>query len=175
VLLGGLLIHGIFPGPNLFVEHADVAWAFINSLLVGQVLMLVFGLYIAGLAAHVVRIPPPILASGILVLSVFGAYSVQSSYSDVVVMLALGLGMYFLSKYGFSPAPLVLGVILGPIAESNYVQGQIIAGAGDGMFAYFFTGALNLFLIGLVVASIVYSVISEIRIRRLEPRTGVAS
>jgi putative tricarboxylic transport membrane protein len=115
------------------------------------------------------------LASGILVLSVFGAYSVQSSYSDVVVMLALGLGMYFLSKYGFSPAPLVLGVILGPIAESNYVQGQIIAGAGDGMFAYFFTGALNLFLIGLVVASIVYSVISEIRIRRLEPRTGVAS
>jgi len=175
VLLGGLLIHGIFPGPNLFVEHADVAWAFINSLLVGQVLMLVFGLYIAGLAAHVVRIPPPILASGILVLSVFGAYSVQSSYSDVVVMLALGLGMYFLSKYGFSPAPLVLGVILGPIAESNYVQGQIIAGAGDGMFAYFFTGALNLFLIGLVVASIVYSVISEIRIRRLEPRAGVAS
>jgi putative tricarboxylic transport membrane protein len=175
VLLGGLLIHGIFPGPNLFVKHADVAWAFINSLLIGQVLMLVFGLYIAGLAAHVVRIPPPILASGILVLSVFGAYSVQSSYSDVVVMLALGLGMYFLSKYGFSPAPLVLGVILGPIAESNYVQGQIIAEAGDGMFAYFFTGALNLFLIGLVVASIVYSVISEIRIRRLEPRTGVAS
>ncbi len=175
VLLGGLLIHGIFPGPNLFEKHADVAWAFINSLLIGQVLMLVFGLYIAGLAAHVVRIPPPILASGILVLSVFGAYSVQSSYSDVVVMLALGLGMYFLSKYGFSPAPLVLGVILGPIAESNYVQGQIIAEAGDGMFSYFFTGTLNLFLIGLVVASIVYSVISEIRIRRLEPRTGVAS
>lgn len=175
VLLGGLLIHGIFPGPNLFVEHADVAWAFINSLLIGQVLMVVFGLYIAGLAAHVVRIPPPILASGILVLSVFGAYSVQSSYSDVVVMLVLGLGMYFLSKYGFSPAPLVLGIILGPIAESNYVQGRIIAEAGDGMFSYFFTGPLNLFLITLVVASIVYSVVSEIRIRRLEPRPGVAS
>ncbi len=175
VLLGGLLIHGIFPGPNLFVEHADVAWAFINSLLIGQVLMLVFGLYIAGLAAHVVRIPPPILASGILVLSVFGAYSVQSSYSDVVVMLVLGLGMYFLSKYGFSPAPLVLGIILGPIAESNYVQGSIIAEAGDGLFSYFFTGTLNLFLITLVVASIVYSVVSEIRIRRLEPRPGVAS
>ena len=175
VLLGGLLIHGIFPGPNLFVEHADVAWAFINSLLIGQVLMLVFGLYIAGLAAHVVRIPPPILASGILVLSVFGAYSVQSSYSDVVVMLVLGLGMYFLSKYGFSPAPLVLAIILGPIAESNYVQGSIIAEAGDGLFSYFFTGTLNLFLITLVVASIVYSVVSEIRIRRLEPRPGVAS
>ncbi|MEO1398619.1 MAG: tripartite tricarboxylate transporter permease [Pseudomonadota bacterium] len=54
VLLGGLLIHGIFPGPNLFVDHAEVAWAFINSLLVGQLLMLIFGLYLAGFAAHVV-------------------------------------------------------------------------------------------------------------------------
>ena len=83
--------------------------------------------------------------------------------------------MYFLTKYGLSPAPLVLGIILGPIAESNYVKGSIIAEAGDGLFSYFFTGTLNLFLITLVVASIVYSVVSEIRIRRLEPRPGVAS
>ena len=165
-LLGGLLIHGIFPGPNLFEKHAAVAWAFINSLLVGQFLMMIFGLYIAGLAAHVVRVPPAILASAILVLAVFGAYSVQNSMSDVVVMLVLGIGMYFLQQYGFSAAPLVLGVILGPIAESNYVQGRIIAEAGDGMFSYFFTGGMNLFLIGLVVASVAFSLISEIRMRR---------
>ncbi|MGF1619445.1 MAG: tripartite tricarboxylate transporter permease [Rhodomicrobiaceae bacterium] len=168
VLLGGLLIHGIFPGPNLFTNHPDVAWAFINSLLIGQVLMLVFGLYIAGLAAHVVRIPPAILASGVLVLAVFGAYSVQNSQGDVVVMLMLGLGMYFLQQYGFSAAPLVLGVILGPIAETNYVQGRIIAGASDGMFAYFFTGPLNLLLIAFVVFSIIYSIVSEVRWRRSE-------
>jgi putative tricarboxylic transport membrane protein len=168
VLLGGLLIHGIFPGPNLFTNHPDVAWAFINSLLIGQALMLVFGLYIAGLAAHVVRIPPAILASGVLVLAVFGAYSVQNSQGDVVVMLMLGLGMYFLQQYGFSAAPLVLGVILGPIAETNYVQGRIIAGASDGMFAYFFTGPLNLLLIAFVVFSIIYSIVSEVRWRRSE-------
>lgn len=175
VLLGGLLIHGIFPGPNLFVNHPDVAWAFINSLLVGQALMLVFGLYIAGLAANVVRIPPPILASGILILSVFGAYSVQGSQSDVVVMLVLGAGMYMLQQYGFSPAPLVLGIILGPIAESNYVQGRIIANASDGMFAYFCTGPLNLVLIALVVLSILYSLASEIRMRRIEQAPGAAT
>jgi putative tricarboxylic transport membrane protein len=168
VLLGGLLIHGIFPGPNLFTNHPDVAWAFINSLLIGQALMLIFGLYIAGLAAHVVRIPPAILASGVLVLAVFGAYSVQNSQGDVVVMLMLGLGMYFLQQYGFSAAPLVLGVILGPIAETNYVQGRIIAGASDGMFAYFFTGPLNLLLIAFVVFSIIYSIVSEVRWRRSE-------
>jgi putative tricarboxylic transport membrane protein len=168
VLLGGLLIHGIFPGPNLFINHPEVAWAFINSLLIGQALMLVFGLYIAGLAAHVVRIPPAILASGVLVLAVFGAYSVQNSQGDVVVMLMLGLGMYVLQQYGFSAAPLVLGVILGPIAETNYVQGRIIAGASDGMFVYFFTGPLNLLLIAFVVFSIIYSIVSEVRWRRSE-------
>jgi putative tricarboxylic transport membrane protein len=167
VLLGGLLIHGIFPGPNLFVQHGAVVWTFIDSLLVGQALMLVFGLYIAGIAAHVVRIPPAILASAVLILAVFGTYSVQNSQSDVVVMLTLGLGMYVLQQYDFSPAPLVLGVILGPIAEMNYVQGRIIAQAGDGMFAYFFTGGLNLLLISLVVLLLVYSVASEVMLRRL--------
>ncbi|MCB1527628.1 MAG: tripartite tricarboxylate transporter permease [Hyphomicrobiaceae bacterium] len=166
VLLGGLLIHGIFPGPNLFEKHADVAWAFINSLLIGQLLMMLFGLYIAGLAAHVVRVPPAILASAILVLAVFGAYSVQNSMSDVVVMLVLGIGMYFLQQYGYSAAPLVLGVILGPIAESNYVQGRIIASAGDGMFTYFCTGTMNLILIALVIASVGYSFASEFRTRQ---------
>ncbi len=172
VLLGGLLIHGIFPGPNLFTQHGDVAWAFINSLLIGQALMMVFGLYIAGLAAHVIRIPPAILASAILVFAVFGAYSVQNSQSDVVVMLMLGLGMYVLQQYGFSPAPLVLGVILGPIAETNYVQGRIIAEAQDGVLAYFCTGPLNLLLIALVLASLAYSVASEIRLRRIDAVEG---
>lgn len=167
VLLGGLLIHGIFPGPNLFVQHGEVVWTFINSMLIGQALMLVFGLYIAGIAAHVIRIPPVILASAVLVLAVFGAYSVQNSQSDVVVMLTLGLGMYVLQQYDFSPAPLVLGVILGPIAEMNYVQGRIIAHAGDGMFTYFFTGSLNLILIALVALSLIFSLVSEHRLRRL--------
>ena len=175
VLLGGLLIHGIFPGPDLFTLHAEVAWTFINSMLVGQILMLIFGLYIARLAAQVVRVPPPILAAAILVLAVFGAYSVQHSTADVLVMFTLGAGMYFLSRFGFSPAPIVLGVILGPIAETNYIQGRIIAEAGDGLFAYFCTGPLNLLLIALCLGSVGYSLITEIRLRRLETSWGVAS
>jgi putative tricarboxylic transport membrane protein len=174
VLLGGLLIHGIFPGPDLFTTHAAVAWTFINSMLVGQILMLAFGLYIARLAAHVVRIPAPILAAGILVLAVFGAYSVQHSMGDVFVMCGLGIGMYFLAAFGFSPAPIVLGVILGPIAESNYVQGRIIAGAGDGLFVYFCTGTLNIVLITLCLASVGYSAISELRLRRREAGQAAA-
>jgi putative tricarboxylic transport membrane protein len=152
-----------------------VAWTFINSMLVGQILMLMFGLYIARLAAHVVRIPAPILAAGILVLAVFGAYSVQHSMGDVFVMCGLGIGMYFLAAFGFSPAPIVLGVILGPIAESNYVQGRIIAEASDGLFAYFCTGPLNVALIALCLASVGYSVLAELRLRRREAAREAAA
>ena len=165
VLLGGLLIHGIFPGTDLFDNHPRVAWTFINSMLVGQVLMLIFGLYIAGLAARVARVPPSIMAAVVLGLALFGSYSVQSSMGDVYVMACLGIAMYFLERFGFSAAPLVLGLILGPIAEANFIQGALIADATVGRPAYFFGGTLNIFLIALGVLSVGYSVWSELRAR----------
>jgi len=166
VLLGGLLIHGIFPGSDLFDNHPDVAWTFINSMLVGQILMCIFGLYVAGLAARVAQVPQSVMAAVVLALALFGSYSVQSSMGDVYVMASLGIMMYFLERFGFSAAPLVLGLILGPIAESNFIQGSMIANATDGAFVYFFYGLLNVFLIGVVIASVVYSGWMELRHRR---------
>lgn len=165
VLLGGLLIHGIFPGADLFDNHPDVAWTFINSMLIGQILMCVFGLYVASFAAKVAKVPQAVMAAVVLGLAVFGSYSVQSSMGDVYVMAALGVMMYFLERYGFSAAPLVLGLILGPIAEANFIQGNMIATATNGTLPYFFTGGLNLFLIAIVVASIAYSAWMELRMR----------
>ena len=157
VLLGGLLIHGIFPGSDLFENHPQVVWTFINSMLIGQILMVIFGIYTAAWAARIARAPAPIMAAAVMVLALFGSYSVQQSMGDVYVMLALGVGMYFLEKFGFSAAPLVLGLILGPIAEANFIQGSLIANAQNGMWVYFFSGALNIFLVALVIASIGYS------------------
>ena len=166
VLLGGLLIHGIFPGSDLFDNYPDVAWTFINSMLIGQILMCIFGLFIAGLAARVAQVPNAVMAAVVLGLAVFGSYSVQNSMGDVYVMMALGTGMYFLERFGFSAAPLVLGLILGPIAEANFIQGSMIANATSSVSQYFFTGALNLTLIAIVVVSIGYSVWMELRNRR---------
>ena len=166
VLLGGLLIHGIFPGTDLFDNHPDVAWTFINSMLIGQILMCIFGLYVAGMAARVAQVPQSMMAAIVLGLAVFGSYSVQSSMGDVYVMASLGVMMYFLERFGFSAAPLVLGLILGPIAESNFIQGSMIATATDGLAPYFLTGALNLFLIVVVVLSVLYSGYMELRTRR---------
>ena len=102
----------------------------------------------------------------VLGLAVFGSYSVQHSMGDVYVMAALGTGMFFLERFGFSAAPLVLGLILGPIAEANFIQGSMIANATSSMGAYFLTGTLNLVLITIVVLSIGYSAWMELRHRR---------
>jgi putative tricarboxylic transport membrane protein len=157
VLLGGLLIHGIFPGSDIFDKHPEVVWTFINSMLLGQILMVIFGIYTAAWAARIAKAPIPILAAGVLVLALFGSYSVGQSMGDVQIMLVLGIGMYILEKFGFSAAPLVLGLILGPIAGDYFNNGSMIAAAQDGPWIYFFTGALNIVLIVMVVASIAYS------------------
>ncbi len=166
VLLGGLLIHGIFPGTDLFDNHPDVAWTFINSMLIGQILMCIFGLYVAGMAARIAQVPQSVMAAVVLGLAVFGSYSVQSSMGDVYVMASLGVMMYFLERFGFSAAPLVLGLILGPIAEANFIQGSMIASATDGLGPYFMTGTLNIVLIVLIAASVAYSAAMELRNRR---------
>lgn len=166
VLLGGLLIHGIFPGSDLFEKYPEVSWTFINSLLIGQILMVIFGLALSRLAARVIRIPENFLAATVLLLAIFGTYSVQHSYSDVLVMISLGLGMYCLEKFGYTAAPIVLGVVLGPIAERNFLQGKIIANAGDGMVSYFLSGGLNLLLVALILFSIISSFYYEMRSRK---------
>lgn len=162
VLLGGLLINGLFPGPDLFTVHAAVTWTFIDSLLVGQVFMLIFGLSISRYSYFVTRIPNYAMAAVVTILAIFGTYSVQNSISDVIVMLGLGTLMFFAARIGFSAAPLVLGLILGQLTETNFLQGRMIAG-DEGAMSYFLTGPINKILIAMCVLSIGYSIYSEVR------------
>lgn len=161
VLLGGLLIHGLFPGPDLFREHAAVTYTFIASLVLAQVFMCVFGLILSRFSYGIMRVSNLQMIAAVTVLAVFGTFSVQNSFDDVIVMFGLGTLMYLGIKYGFSAAPVVLGIVLGPICEDNYLKGKLIAETDVGMFHYFFTGYLNLIIIGLCVASVAYSLYSE--------------
>lgn len=174
VLLGGLLINGLFPGPDLFSVHGDVTWTFIDSLLIGQVLMMVFGLMIARYSVFVTRIPKHMMAAAVIVLAIFGTYSVQNSVSDVIVMLTLGVLMYYASRIGFSAAPLVLGLILGQLTETNFLQGRMIA--GDDPWGYFFAGPINKVVIVMCILSVAYSIYSErTQIRRRRKQTEAAA
>lgn len=170
VLLGGLLINGLFPGPDLFIKSGNVTWTFIDALLVAQVLMALFGLYLARLSRRVAQIPKRFMAASVLILAVYGTYSIRNNFGDVIVMVGIGTMMYFLEKVGLSAGPMVLGIILGPIAETNWEQGKMIADATNGVMPYFFTGGLNVLLIVLCCASVGYSVFISLLERR---RRGV--
>jgi putative tricarboxylic transport membrane protein len=164
VLLGGLLIHGIFPGHEIFVaeQTKEVVWTFIDSLIVAQVFMLIIGLFLSRHSGWIMKVPDNYMAVSIFVLAVFGTYSIGNSYSDVLIMTALGTIMFFASKAGFSAVPVVLGIILGPIAENNFLLGKLIGGAryqGD-WWLYFVRDGLNITLISICILSILYGVYS---------------
>lgn len=163
VLLGGLLIHGLFPGPDLFRSHAEVTYTFIASLVLAQIAMCIFGLLMSRYSHTVMKVPDLEMAAAVTVLAVYGTFSVQNSFDDVVVMFSLGTLMYLGRKVGFSAAPVVLGIILGSIAEDNFLKGKLIADTDVGVFKYFFTGHLNLIIIALCAASVGYSIYSEVR------------
>ncbi len=169
VLLGGLLIHGIFPGPNLFLLHGDLVHTFIGALLVTQFVMLVFGIILSRYSYLVMRVPDLYMAASIMVLAVFGTYTVNNSFNDVVVMFAIGSLMYLGNKYGFSAAPVVMGLILGGIAENNFLKGMLIAEAGPGFLKHFFTGWINIVLILLCVASVVFGLLGTRKGRTGKP------
>jgi len=170
VLLGGLLIHGIFPGHEIFVSEntAPVVWTFIDSLILAQIFMLIIGLFLSRHSGWIMKVPDNYMAVSILVLAVFGTYSIGNSYSDVIIMVVLGTIMFFASKAGFSAVPVVLGIILGPIAENNFLLGKLIGGAryGDDWMIYFTTGTINVTLIVICISSIAYGLYSNRKSKR---------
>jgi putative tricarboxylic transport membrane protein len=174
VLLGGLLIHGLFPGPDLFIKHADVTYTFIGSLVLAQVAMCVFGILLSRYSYLVMSVSNLYMVAAVTVLAVYGTYSVQNSFDDVIVMFGLGTVMYIGSKFGFSSAPVVLGIVLGPIAEDNFLKGKMIAEASVGVWKYFFTGYANIIIILLCVGSIGYSIYGEVRMHRRGKRSREA-
>jgi putative tricarboxylic transport membrane protein len=163
VLLGGLLIHGLFPGPDLFLNNAPVTYTFIASLVLAQLAMCVFGITMSRYSYMVMSVPNLFMIAAVTILAVYGTYSVQNSFDDVIVMFGLGTLMYIGRKFGFSPAPVVLGIILGPIAEDNYLKGKLIADTDVGALSYFLTGTFNIIIILLCAASIGYSIYGEIK------------
>ncbi len=122
ILLGGLLIHGLKPGADLFTSNADIAYGFILSLLVSNLLLVPVGLLVARHFVHVVRLPASILATAILVLALVGTYSMRSALDDVLIMLTIGALGFLLNVFAVPRAPLVLGLVLGSLAEGELAR-----------------------------------------------------
>lgn len=134
VLLSGLMIYGLEPGPLLFKEQPDFVWGVIASMYVGNVMLLILNLPLVGFWAKMVQIPYYYLAPLVLAFSFIGAYGTRNSMFDVVVMLTFGALGYILQKLAYPLPPLILGLILGPMLEQAFRQSMALSGASLSIF-----------------------------------------
>jgi putative tricarboxylic transport membrane protein len=148
VLLGGLLIWGLQPGPLLFVEQKDFVWGLIASMYLGNIVGLIVVLTCVPLFAAILRVPFSVIAPIIMVICAIGAYTVHNSIFDVWMMLVFGVLGYAFKKLRYPLAPLVLAIVLGDRAESSFRQAMLVS---QGDMGVFFSNALVGSLTGLAL------------------------
>ncbi|MBI1962438.1 MAG: tripartite tricarboxylate transporter permease, partial [Candidatus Rokubacteria bacterium] len=158
VLLSGLMIYGLQPGPMLFEKQPQFVWTIIASMYVGNVMLLVLNLPLVGLWARLCRVPYAVMAPLILLFSVLGAFSVRNNFSDVGMALAFGVLGYLMVKLGYPTAPLVLALILTPMLENALRQSLSMA---HGSPLIFFTRPIAVTLIGAGLALTAWSLLSR--------------
>ena len=130
ILLGAMMIHGMQPGPMLMKEHPDLFWGAVTSMYLGNVMLLILNLPLIGLWVKILKVPYPILFPLILLFCLIGAYSLNNSIVEVLIMVIFGLIGYFFKKYEYEGAPLVLALVLGPMLETA-LRRSLLLSAGD--------------------------------------------
>jgi putative tricarboxylic transport membrane protein len=165
VLLGGLLIWGLQPGPLLFVEQKDFVWGLIASMYLGNIAGLIVVLTCVPFFAAILRIPFSIIAPIIIVICAIGAYTVHNAMMDIWLMLLFGVVGYVFKKLDYPLAPLVLALVLGDRAEDSFRQSMLIS---QGDLRIFFGNALVGGITGLALVMLLWPLLSKLwpRVRR---------
>lgn len=167
IILGALLVHGIKIGPTLFSDQSGIVYTFIWGLLIATILMLPTGLLIGRYAFRaVVNIPKALLAPTIALLIIIGSFAIHSSEEDAQMMLFLGLASWLFSRAGFSPSPIVLGLVLGMIAEQGFVQTYLIGNSSGQLMEMFFGRPISMGIIVATMISLLYPIVSEYRSKK---------
>ncbi len=154
VLLGGLMIHGIMPGPTLMTEYAGVTYTLLWAILFSCFAMFVEGLFFTRLCIAVTKIHNRILAVAITILCVIGAFAINNNFFDVGLMFCFGILGYFMDKLKIPVAPLVVGLILGHMLDVSLHQALLISG---GSWSIFVTNPISAALLALALFSLIQS------------------
>lgn len=163
VLLGGLLIHGLQPGPLLFTQHPEVVYGLFGGLFVANIGMLLLGIAILTPAIWLVNRPKPYLLAFIYALVFSGVYSIDHSVFDLGMVLAAGLIGYLMRVFGYPFLPLVLGLVLGYMIESNYRRSLLMT---NGDHVVFLQDPISLLFLAAAVIFVAVAVVREARMRK---------
>jgi putative tricarboxylic transport membrane protein len=161
VLLGGLLIWGLQPGPMLFIEQKDFVWGLIASMYIGNIVGLIVVLTTVPWWAAILRIPFSIIAPVIIVICAIGAYTVHSAMFDVWMMLVFGLVGYLFKKLKYPLAPLVLALVLGDMAESSFRQSMLLS---QGSLSIFWSNPLVGSIAGLAITMLLWPLFGQFKL-----------
>ena len=152
ILLGAFQNYGIQPGPQLFTSSASLVWALIASLYIGNVMLLILNLPLVGLWVKLLKVPKPQLYAGILIFATVGAYGMRQSAFDLFLLYGIGLLGLVMRRFNFPTAPIVVGMILGPLAEAQLRNAMSI---GEGSAMVFLQRPMSLALLVVVILILV--------------------
>ena len=151
ILMGAFMIHGMVPGPTLFKEQGNILYAIMLGLIVVNVFMYILGSGFTRFYAHITRIPYEILSAIVLACCIAGAYSTNNRMYDIYIILIFGIVAYFLRRMDFQLVPILLGIVLGPLAEKNFRRALVLS---DGSLSIFFTRPISCLFIVIAVISV---------------------
>lgn len=154
IMLAALMLHGVNPGPMLFITGTDLVYTVFAAYLVANILMIAVGMLVARAFTLLMTIPPAILFGFITILCLVGAFGVRNNIADVYICIGFGILGFLLQKFNVPTAPLILGVILGPLAERYFLTSMI---AYDNDFLIFFTRPLSGLIMFLAFAFLIWS------------------
>jgi putative tricarboxylic transport membrane protein len=163
VLLAAFILWGLTPGPLLMAQKPEFAWGLIASMYLGNMALLALNIFAIPLFVQMIKLPYRILAPAVILICTIGTYSVNGSIIETWLMFGAGLVGFFMKLHGYSPAALVLALVLGPLAEQSLRQTMTIS---QGSFGIFLDRPMSLAILGITVAML----ITGIALRRTRTR-----
>src|ERR1700681_6205 len=165
LMVGAMTIHGIVPGPQVMQKQPELVWGMIASMWVGNLMLIIINLPLVGIWVRLLRVPYRLMYPSIVIFCAIGIYSINNAPVDVILAGAFGLLGYWLIKHDFEPAPLLLGMVLGPLMEENLRRALLIS-RGD--WTVFLTRPLSAVLMAIAASLLVLAVLPSLRKKRDE-------
>ncbi|MFC7535646.1 tripartite tricarboxylate transporter permease [Actinoplanes sp. GCM10030250] len=162
VIFGALLIQGVTPGPQLVTENPELFWGVVNSMYIGNILLLIMSIPLVGLFVRILRVRATVLAPITVLITLVGAYTVNNSVFDIGLVIAFGVLGYLMKKVGFDPGPMVLAFVLGSLLETSLRRSLLLF---DGDPTGFFTRPISGVLLTVLIAVILLPV-AQLLLRR---------